>query len=43
MIDEVRKEVSGLVVLATEKIIKEKINNEKDKEIIERAIGSSNQ
>jgi len=35
MLSEVKSEIAGLVVLATEKIISEKIDEEKDKELIE--------
>ena len=38
MLKEVRGEVAELVVLATEKIIKEKLDSQKDHEIINNAI-----
>ena len=34
MLKELKKEVTDLVFLATEKIIKEKVDSEKDKKII---------
>jgi len=38
MLSEVKGEIANLVVLATEKIIGEKLDKEKDKELIEKAI-----
>jgi len=38
MLAEVKGEIANLVVLATEKIIGEKLDKEKDKELIEKAI-----
>jgi len=38
MISEIKAEVSGLVVAATEKIIGEKLDEHKDKELIDKAI-----
>jgi F-type H+-transporting ATPase subunit b len=38
MITDVRSEVAGLVVMATEKILGEKIDVEKDKELIKKSI-----
>lgn len=38
MIAEVKSEIAGLVVAATEKIISEKLDSSKDKELIEQAI-----
>ena len=38
MLGEVKKEVAELVMLATEKIVGEKANNEKDREIINEVI-----
>jgi len=38
MIGEVKSEIAGLVVSATEKIILEKLDSHKDKELIEEAI-----
>ncbi len=37
-IAEIKAEIGGLVVAATEKVIEEKIDEKKDKELIERAI-----
>lgn len=39
MIREVRKELGALVISATEKIIDEKIDGEKDRELISKTIG----
>jgi F-type H+-transporting ATPase subunit b len=38
MISEVKSEIAGLVVSATEKVIHEKLDSQKDKELIENAI-----
>jgi len=38
LIHEVKAEISGLVVMATEKILNEKIDANKDKELIEKSI-----
>jgi F-type H+-transporting ATPase subunit b len=38
MLSEVKGEIANLVVLATEKIIGEKLDKEKDRELIEKAI-----
>lgn len=38
MIAEVKSEIAGLVVAATEKVISEKLDKEKDKELIEKVI-----
>jgi F-type H+-transporting ATPase subunit b len=38
MLSEVKSEIAGLVVAATEKVIHEKLNSQKDKELIEKAI-----
>jgi F-type H+-transporting ATPase subunit b len=38
MLTEIKSEVAELVVLATEKVIAEKMNSEKDKEIIEKSL-----
>lgn len=38
MISEVKSEIAGLVISATEKIIHEKLDSQKDKELIEKAI-----
>lgn len=38
MLSEVKGEISNLVVLATEKIIGDKLDKEKDRELIEKAI-----
>lgn len=38
MVSEIKSEIAGLVVTATEKLISEKINSEKDSELIENAI-----
>lgn len=38
MLSEVKGEIAGLVVAATEKVIGEKLDKEKDKALIERAI-----
>jgi F-type H+-transporting ATPase subunit b len=38
LMHEVKAEISGLVVMATEKILNEKIDSNKDKELIEKAI-----
>ena len=38
MIDEIKSEVAGLVVMATEKILDEKIDTSKDKDLIKKAI-----
>lgn len=38
MLSEVKGEIANLVILATEKIIGEKLDKEKDKELIEKAI-----
>lgn len=38
MISEVKSEIAGLVVSATEKVIHEKLDETKDKELIEKAI-----
>ena len=38
MLSEIKSEVADLVVMATEKVIAEKLNSEKDREIIKSAI-----
>ena len=38
MISEVKTEMANLVVLATEKIINEKLSEEKDKKLVEKII-----
>ena len=38
MMSEVKREIAGLVVMATEKVISEKLDSGKDKELIEKAI-----
>ncbi|HRZ95161.1 MAG TPA: F0F1 ATP synthase subunit B [Candidatus Moranbacteria bacterium] len=38
MLGEVKSEIAGLVVSATEKVIHEKMDSQKDKELIEKAI-----
>lgn len=38
MVAEVKKEIGSLVILATEKLISEKIDKEKDRELIETSI-----
>ena len=38
MFSEVKSEIAGLVVSATEKVIHEKLDSQKDKELIEKAI-----
>jgi len=38
MFSEVKSEIAGLVVAATEKVIGEKLDSQKDKELIEKAI-----
>jgi F-type H+-transporting ATPase subunit b len=40
MLGEVKSEIAGLVVAATEKIIHEKLDEKKDKELIERIVKS---
>jgi len=43
MLKEVRQDIANLVVNATEKILKEKIDEKKDKELINQAIGKLNE
>ena len=43
MLKEVRKDIANLVINATEKILKEKIDEKKDKELINQAIGKLNE
>ena len=38
MIGEAKSEVAELVALATEKVVSQKMDGEKDKELIEKAI-----
>jgi F0F1-type ATP synthase membrane subunit b/b' len=38
MIAEAKEEIAGLVMLATEKIINEKVDEEKDREIINSVV-----
>jgi len=38
MLGEIKSEIGGLVIVATEKIINEKMDEKKDKELIEKAI-----
>jgi F-type H+-transporting ATPase subunit b len=43
MLTEVRQDIVGLVINATEKILKEKIDAEKEKKLINEAIGKLNE